>query len=425
VQWLERGDVALYRIDVLIAVFRISDWDTFVELWDGNLHNAYEHLWTAYGNFSYVGVPKEVPLPARPLFEEIHCECDDVPPPPGSPTTPPTTSSPIILDLDGDGVKTVDLANGAYFDHDGNRFAEKSGWVGPNDAILVRDLNDNGQIDDGGETFGDNTLLANGQKAANGFEALAELDANNDGVVDQNDEGFSTLKLWRDANGNGTVEAGELLSLAEAGVASLDVAYAQQNYTDENGNEHRQSGSFTREDGSTGQMADVWFKSDPADSRYLDEIEVSDDIAALPQMRSYGQVADLWQVMARDESGALQALLEDFAASDSQTAKTLVWDIIFAWTGVTELDPASRGPNIGDARKLYAMEQLWGQEFLSLDCWGEYHSEPHATDSVELKKEFASWEQKISSYLLLSTRYADLYVFVAQAGRALEVGVGN
>jgi hypothetical protein len=71
------------------------------------------------------------------------------------------------------------------------------------------------------------------------------------------------------------------------------------------------------------------------------------------------------------------------------------------------------------------MEKLWGQEFLSLDCYGAYHSEPHATDSVALKKEFVAWEQKISSYLLLSSHYADLYALVAQAGRALEAGVGN
>jgi hypothetical protein len=71
------------------------------------------------------------------------------------------------------------------------------------------------------------------------------------------------------------------------------------------------------------------------------------------------------------------------------------------------------------------MEKLWGQEFLSLDCWGEYHSEPQAIDSVELKKEFASWEREISAYLLLSVHYADLYVLAAQASRALEAGVGN
>ena len=81
--------------------------------------------------------------------------------------------SPLTLDLDGDGVETVSVNDGVYFDHDGNGFAEKSGWVSKDDAILVRDLNNNGQIDDGSELFGDQTILSDGEKAANGFEALA------------------------------------------------------------------------------------------------------------------------------------------------------------------------------------------------------------------------------------------------------------
>ena len=81
--------------------------------------------------------------------------------------------SPLTLDLDGNGVETVSVNDGVYFDHDGNGFAEKSGWVSKDDAILVRDLNNNGQIDDGSELFGDQTILSDGTKAANGFEALA------------------------------------------------------------------------------------------------------------------------------------------------------------------------------------------------------------------------------------------------------------
>lgn len=61
--------------------------------------------------------------------------------------TAETTTSPLIVDLDGDGVETVSTNNGIHFDHDGNGFAEKSGWVGKDDGLLVRDINGNGQID--------------------------------------------------------------------------------------------------------------------------------------------------------------------------------------------------------------------------------------------------------------------------------------
>ena len=120
------------------------------------------------------------------------------------------TRSPLAVDLDGDGVETVSLDNGVYFDHDGNGFAEKTGWIGSDDALLVRDLNENGQIDNGSELFGDQTILSNGEKAANGFEALADLDSNRDGVFDGDDEAFGEIKVWQDLNQNGVVDDGEL-----------------------------------------------------------------------------------------------------------------------------------------------------------------------------------------------------------------------
>ena len=115
--------------------------------------------------------------------------------------------SPLILDLDGDGVvETTSVANGIYFDHDNNDFSEKSGWVGKDDGLLVRDINGNGQIDDGTELFGNNSVLSNGQKAANGFEALKDLDSNNDGVFNSQDTAWNEVKVWKDANQNGIVD---------------------------------------------------------------------------------------------------------------------------------------------------------------------------------------------------------------------------
>lgn len=102
-------------------------------------------------------------------------------------STATTTRSPLVVDLDGDGAETTTMEDGIHFDHDNNGFAEKTSWVGKDDGLLVRDINNNGKIDNGTELFGNNTVLSNGQKATNGFEALKDLDSNNDGVFNNQD----------------------------------------------------------------------------------------------------------------------------------------------------------------------------------------------------------------------------------------------
>jgi len=144
----------------------------------------------------------------------------------------PFPTSPIILDLDGDGVETLSKGSGTYFDHNADGFAESTGWVAPDDGLLVFDQNGNGLIDSGKELFGNETILANGQKAANGFDALIELDANVDGVIDNQDTIWSSLKMWRDLNGDGLSSSNELFSLPDVGVASISVGYTDSWFVD-------------------------------------------------------------------------------------------------------------------------------------------------------------------------------------------------
>ena len=94
-------------------------------------------------------------------------------------STAKSHASPLVVDLDGDGIETLGTDAGVYFDHANDGFAENTGWVGKDDGLLVRDINNNGKIDDGTELFGNNSVLSSGNKATNGFDALADLDTNN------------------------------------------------------------------------------------------------------------------------------------------------------------------------------------------------------------------------------------------------------
>ena len=94
----------------------------------------------------------------------------------------PAGVDPLTLDLDGDGIETVGINtnNPILFDHDGDGVKTATGWIGSDDGLLVLDRNNNGTIDNGKELFGDNTVMSNGQTAADGFAALADLDSNAD-----------------------------------------------------------------------------------------------------------------------------------------------------------------------------------------------------------------------------------------------------
>jgi RTX calcium-binding nonapeptide repeat (4 copies)/Lipase (class 3) len=62
---------------------------------------------------------------------------------------------PLILDLDGDGIETSSVSqSSAFFDMDGDGFAEKTAWVDADDGLLVMDRDGDGRITDVNELFG-------------------------------------------------------------------------------------------------------------------------------------------------------------------------------------------------------------------------------------------------------------------------------
>ena len=139
-------------------------------------------------------------------------------------------ASPLILDLKGDGYKFTTVKDGVEFDLDGNGEVDRTAWTDYqsefDDAFLVYDKNENGQVDSGKELFGDQS------GAATGFDELAKYDTNGDGVITKEDEIFPKLQLWCDMNKNGKVDydedgnTEEMKSLDDMKITEISTSYA-------------------------------------------------------------------------------------------------------------------------------------------------------------------------------------------------------
>ncbi|RJF93455.1 beta strand repeat-containing protein [Sphingomonas cavernae] len=165
-----------------------------------------------------------------------------------------STVTPVVLDLDGDGVELVDRSAGVTFDYDVDGVREATAWAGSDDGILALDRNGDGVVNNGAEiVFGGNGLTDLQGLAAN-------FDSNGDGILDASDIGFSKFGVWQDANGNGVSEAGEFRSLGDMGIASLKLTSDGKAYSAANDDVvvHGET-VFTRTDGSTGVAGDVSF----------------------------------------------------------------------------------------------------------------------------------------------------------------------
>ena len=222
----------------------------------------------------------------------------------------PPRRDPLTLDLDGDGLETTGIAatNPIQFDHDGDGIKNGTGWVLSDDAFLVLDKNGNGSIDNGRELFGDSTIKSNGQTAADGFDALADLDSNADGKISNLDAQFANLRLWRDLNQDGISQTGELFTLSTLNIASINVAKTANSQTLTNGNQIADLGTFTKTDGSTGTTGAV--------TGNMADINLASDTFHHPSLRAQSA----WQSkQSHDKAGLLHKVRNDSSVSENDT----------------------------------------------------------------------------------------------------------
>jgi len=275
-----------------------------------------------------------------------------------------THRDPLILDIDGDGIHALGLTAGIHFDYDGNGFKELTGWVAPGDGMLMLDRDTDGILGNGSELFGDFTPLANGMNALNGFQALAQYDANGDGKIDASDPVWSQLKVWQhdpEATDLGDPDSSGILStLDEIGIKAIYLDSTIINRTDDAGNTEIRSGHFEWTDNRQSTISEYRLQRDTSNAIATEYLEVLPDIETLPDLQGYGNVYSLQQAMARDASGQLKSLVESFIAEMNPANRATILDqIIFKWTGTDAIATNARGPFM-DGRKVVALEKFYG-----------------------------------------------------------------
>ena len=168
--------------------------------------------------------------------------------------------SPIVLDLNNDGINTVSINNGVLFDINGDSKIECTSWINKGDGFLVLDTNKDGIINDGSELFGEGTILTNGTKAKNGYEALTQYDLNKDHIINSDDNIFKLLQVWIDKNADAKTSSDELFTLSQLGIKSFSLDSKTSNIID-NGNIIGLISNWQDSNNNSHKMADVWFQT--------------------------------------------------------------------------------------------------------------------------------------------------------------------
>ncbi|WP_292476486.1 type I secretion C-terminal target domain-containing protein, partial [Mesorhizobium sp.] len=172
--------------------------------------------------------------------------------------TPFAVATPVVLDLNHDGIQTTDLTHSTVsFDYDGDGVASKTAWVDSHDGILAIDLNGDGKVNNGSEIV----FTQHAAGAATDLAALEQVyDTNHDGKLTAADHDFAQFGVWQDANGNGVSDPGEFKSLAALGIVEIGLESNNQHSVSADGSVLTYGeATFTTANGETGAVADIGF----------------------------------------------------------------------------------------------------------------------------------------------------------------------
>lgn len=277
---------------------------------------------------------------------------------------------PLIINFSGtDEIEFTSLADGINFDLDNNGFDERTAWIKNKDGFLAIDINGNGEIDNGGELFGDCFIMSNGKTSSNGFEALRSLDTNKNGKIDDNDALFGNVTVNQNETDEkytlfdqlvvwyGDESRKDYVSLKSLNVDYIDLncfpdPYNSENDTDNERSTRREETSYVYfKDGTARKhISEFWFDVNTINTVHDGEATV-------------GNVKTIEQAIDDDETGELLNLCLSFNYSDDIAKKHYyLKKILYFITDSSDIAINSRGGNI-DARDLHVIEAFMGHQF--------------------------------------------------------------
>jgi Ca2+-binding RTX toxin-like protein len=317
-------------------------------------------------------------------------------------------NSPLVIDLDGNGVSTTNLASStAYFDLDANGFAQRTGWISSSDGFLAVDTNGNGIIDNVTELFGTQETLPNA--TTNGFDALRTFDSNADGTVDASDSNFSVLKVWIDADSDGFTDSGELHSLSSLGIQSILLTETTVNTT-VNGNVITETAVVTTSSGST-TIGDVWFQNSATDTLDTGEATLADVYGRLPAIRGSGTLSGL-RVSASSNAKLLGALVDlvNWPIATLGVPPDImkrIDEIAWLWgTRSASANSQNRGEFV-DGNHLVALENFAGTNFVQ--ATGPEGANPGLNAAKSLEGAWAQLVEAIAARVLVQSIFSDVF----------------
>ena len=234
---------------------------------------------------------------------------------------------PLIIDLDGDGIETTSLSDSkAYFDVDGDLFAERTGWLKGDDGFLVLDSNGNARIDGIGEMFG--------SRAGGGFAELSQYDSNGDGKITASDLIWSSLQVWQDRNRDGVTDTGELKSLDQLGIISINLSSTALGVTTPQNAHLVSSSTVTFNNGRTSNIFEALFTANEVDTKFAGEAGLAPwQSSSELNAKGFGSITDL-AVAAANDVGFAELAQDRAAAMTTPKMKDLVakvGDVLGDW----------------------------------------------------------------------------------------------